>query len=81
MTKKITSKKPANAPAKQTKIAAVIALLKRPKGATLEELGKATDWQTHSIRAALTGLRKKGHTIEKGKRGETTCYRITGSAK
>lgn len=81
MTKTNTSKKPAEAPAKQTKIASVIALLKRPKGATLQELGKATSWQSHSIRAALTGLRKKGHAIEKDKRGETTCYRITGSAK
>lgn len=81
MSKKITPNKAAKATIKQTKIAAVITLLKRPKGASLEELGKATDWQPHSIRAALTGLRKKGHVIDKSKRGETTCYCITGTAK
>ena len=30
----------------------------------------------HSARAALTGLRKKGHTIEKDNRDGATCYRI-----
>ncbi len=81
MTKTNTAKKPAKAPAGQTKIARVIALLKSPKGATLQALGAATGWQAHSIRAALTGLRKKGHTIEKDKRGGTTCYHITGTSK
>lgn len=34
----------------------------------------------HTVRAALTGLRKKGHAIVRDKRGEETCYRITGKA-
>ncbi len=63
-----------------TKIAKVIALLERDGGATLVELTKATGWQPHSARAALTGLRKKGLTILKSKRNEETCYRITGHA-
>lgn len=49
---------------------------KPTSGATLAELQKATGWQQHSIRAALTGLRKKGLTIVRSKRGEVTCYRI-----
>jgi DNA-binding IclR family transcriptional regulator len=63
-----------------TKISAVIELLKQSGGSTLDEIVKATGWQPHSARAALTGLRKKGHTIEKSKRGDLTCYHITASA-
>jgi DNA-binding IclR family transcriptional regulator len=63
-----------------TKISTVIDLLKQSGGATLDEIVKATGWQPHSARAALTGLRKKGHTIEKSKPGDQTCYHITASA-
>ncbi|WP_082677449.1 DUF3489 domain-containing protein [Ruegeria profundi] len=50
---------------KQTKIDKVQHLLRRPSGASLEVLCKATGWQPHSVRAALSGLRKKGVTIER----------------
>ena len=40
---------------------------------------KATGWLPHTTRAAMTGL-KKGHTIERDKRGGVSCYRITKSA-
>ncbi len=50
---------------KQTKIDKVQALLRRPSGANLEALCKATGWQPHSVRAALSGLRKKDVTIER----------------
>lgn len=69
-----------SSPHRSTKIAEVIELLRRKDGATLEELTSATGWQTHSTRAVLTGLRKKGHTIAKSKRNNATCYRITESA-
>ena len=68
--------KPAPSPAPGTKTAAVIALLERESGATLAELIAATSWLPHTTRAALTGLRKKGHAIERTKRGEETCYHI-----
>lgn len=68
------------APPRVTKTEQVITLLRREQGATLEELIAATGWLPHTTRAALTGLRKKGHTIEKSKRDEATCYRITASA-
>jgi len=61
-----------------SKIANVLSLLRRPEGATLAELTEATGWLSHTTRAALTGLRKKGHVIEKTKRGDTTCYCIAG---
>ena len=37
---------------------------------------ETTGWLPHTTRAALTGLRKKGHAIEKTRRGDVTCYRI-----
>ncbi|MXO73032.1 DUF3489 domain-containing protein [Alteraurantiacibacter buctensis] len=63
-----------------SKIDAVIALLRRSEGATLGEIIDQTGWQPHSTRAVLTGLRKKGHTLEKAKRDEVTCYRIAEPA-
>jgi hypothetical protein len=70
----------ATAPPRTTKISQVIALLERNQGATLDEMVKATGWLPHTTRAALTGLKKKGHTIERDKRGDVTCYRITRNA-
>jgi len=65
---------------KPTKISNVISLLGRKEGATLDDLVKATGWQQHSTRAALTGLKKKGHVIEKSKRDDATCYRIINNS-
>ena len=52
-------------------------LLKRPRGATIAELCTATGWQPHSVRALLSGLRKKGVSLvrETRKTGEGS-YRI-----
>jgi hypothetical protein len=44
----------------RAKKAAIISLLQRPDGAALGDLTAATGWQVHSVRAALTGLRKEG---------------------
>lgn len=63
-----------------SKIAGVIALLEREGGATLAELIEATGWLPHTTRAALTGLRKKGHTIAKTAREGATVYRIEQTA-
>jgi hypothetical protein len=67
-------------PERQTKSAAVVALLQRNEGATLAELVQATDWLPHTTRAALTGLKKKGHVIDKRKRDDVTCYHIAAKA-
>lgn len=58
----------------------VLDLLGREDGATLAELVEATGWLPHSTRAALTDLRKKGHSIERSKRGDVTSYRIVAAA-
>ena len=59
-----------------SKTSAVVTLLERDGGATLPELIAATGWLPHTTRAALTGLRKKGHVVDRTKRDEVTCYRI-----
>lgn len=66
------------APTPAKKIDRVIALMKRTEGATLAELVEATDWLPHTTRAALTGLRKKGHAVDRRKRADVTCYHLEG---
>ncbi len=63
-------------PTAPSKISIVLDLLRREQGATLAELVEATGWLPHTTRAALTGLRKKGHSLDKSKHGDATCYRI-----
>lgn len=67
---------PAPPAPRTTKSAAVLDLLRREQGATLPDLIAATGWLPHTTRAALTGLRKKGHGIDRFKRDDVTCYRI-----
>lgn len=42
-----------------TKLDALTAMLRSPKGATLEAMMNATGWQQHSIRGVLAGALKK----------------------
>ena len=62
-----------------TKRARLIGLLKAAGGADTATLSAALGWQQHSTRAALTGLRKAGFSIERTEPdgGNTACYRIT----
>ena len=69
---------PAVAP--PSKIAQVVIMLERPVGASLGDLAEQTGWQPHTTRAALTGLRKKGHVIAKASREGITIYRIGKAA-
>jgi hypothetical protein len=62
-----------------TKLAQVLALLQREDGATIVELAKATSWQAHTVRGALSGMiaKKLGHTVTSEKvEGRGRVYRI-----
>ena len=74
-----------------TKQARMIEMLKRPEGATVEQIAAATGWQHHTIRGAISGALKKklGLNVEAtrtrevgpnktGAKGSATVYRIIG---
>ena len=65
---------------RETKIDFVRGLLSRAEGATIAQLVAATGWLPHTTRAALTGLKKKGHTVVSVKIDGTRLYRIDGAA-
>ena len=43
----------------RTKLAQLEAMLRRPDGATVEQISKSLAWQTHSVRGAMSGALKK----------------------
>jgi hypothetical protein len=51
-------------------------ILSAPGGAAMDQLIGATGWQAHSLRAAMTGLRKQGHTVQRETVDGTTRYII-----
>jgi hypothetical protein len=51
--------KEASTPRAESKGAKILEMIGRPKGATLAEIVKATDWQKHSIRGFLSTAAKK----------------------
>ena len=63
---------------KMTKTDSVVALLRRPSGATLQAIMKLTGWQAHSVRGFLSAQlgKRKGLTVESTKRKGRRVYRI-----
>lgn len=62
-----------------TKEAMLIAMLRRPEGATIAQVIEATGWQPHTVRGAISGALKKKRGLEiaseRGESGELV-YRI-----
>jgi uncharacterized protein DUF3489 len=82
-TKKAKASKKARPDAKGvhegSKTAIILDLIRRPKGATLEELMAAADWQAHSVRGFLSAVvgKKMGLKLESSKRDDGhRVYRI-----
>jgi hypothetical protein len=81
-TAKSTSPPGANAVAgtvrTNSKLGKMIALLQRQDGATIAQMMKATGWQAHSVRGAMSGTIKTrlGLTITSDTQGTDRTYRI-----
>lgn len=56
----------------------LIALLSKPNGARVSVIAQRLGWQAHTVRAALSGLRKEGYEIASSKSPKTgeTVYTI-----
>lgn len=59
-------------PSKQERLAA---MLVRDEGATLDQMVESTGWLPHTVRAALTGLKKKGYALSSDKLDGMRTYR------
>ena len=68
----------AKRPSKQD---AVIAMLHRPEGATVDEVASATGWQRHTVRGVFSGILKKklGLTLASAQEERGRVYRIAVS--
>jgi len=54
----------ARKPREGTKQEQVLAMLRRPEGATIAQIAEATGWVPNTVRGFFAGLKKKGHAVE-----------------
>ena len=73
---------PQSDPKRPSKQDEVIALLRRPEGATVDEVVSATGWQRHTVRGVFSGTLKKklGLTLASAKEERGRVYRIAEPA-
>ena len=68
---------------REAKSGMILRLLTQKSGADIAVLQNATGWQAHSVRAAISRLRKAGYTIDrvppKADRSDGGAYRITAA--
>ena len=74
-----TPASPESAPKPKSKANLLLELLAQPEGATLEQMVAATSWLPHTTRAALTGLKKKGHAVTCTKADGARTYRLVAT--
>ena len=78
-TKLVAGTAPIPNPRQNTKQAKLIAMLRRPSGATINDLAKATGWQRHTVRGVISGALKKKlglAVISEKAEGEDRIYRL-----
>lgn len=70
---------PAQQAASASKIDTIVSLLRAKGGASIEQVIKATGWQAHSVRGAISGQLKKklGLNVLSEKIDGTRLYRIS----
>lgn len=78
MTNSSTSPATLNPPREHSKALRLLELLRTGRGASLDDMIEATGWQSHTVRAAMTGLRKRGFAIERKIEGTITVWSIGG---
>src|SRR5215471_10363417 len=67
----------AEQPPASTKRAKLIAMLERREGASVAEIGQRLGWLPHTVRAAITGLRKAGRAVTRNKEADDrSVYRL-----
>jgi len=67
----------ADQPPAGTKRAKLIAMLERPEGASVAEIGQRLGWLPHTVRAAITGLRRAGRAVTRSKDADDrSVYRL-----
>jgi Protein of unknown function (DUF3489) len=76
--KRLTPVSSKEAARSDTKHARVIAMLKKPAGATIAAIMGATDWQQHSVRGFLAGVvrKKLGFNLVSEQTDKGRVYRI-----
>ena len=67
---------PAAPAEKATKQIQLLTLIQRQNGATTPEIIEATAWLPHTIRAAVTALRRRGHDIYNERVDGVGRYRV-----
>lgn len=75
---RVASVRPVEQNSPRGKLGTLVAMLQAPKGASIEELCKATGWQAHSVRGAISGALKKrfGLKVTSTKVDKIRTYRI-----
>jgi hypothetical protein len=63
-----------------TKQALLVEMLEREEGASIQQIVETTGWLSHTTRAALTGLKKRGFEITKVKADGVSRYHAKRAA-
>ncbi len=75
-------------PPEGTKQQQVLAMLRRPQGATVAQIADATGWQAHTVRGFFAGLKNRGIEVgvlerirqvgpgKEGAKGSHTVYYV-----